>query len=115
MVRGPASEEGWPLADIGALKTAFGMSFSILELNLLPAVLPQSLSLTLSLMRRVLEMDLKPWVPAPSLPLMLCDSALCGCQERLFITLVTLSLAMGISLACSGLSAGFPLEEDPYL
>lgn len=114
-----ASEEGWPLADIRGPGNCFWNVIFQPKTNLLPAVLPWSLSMTVSLMRRVLEMDLKPCVPAPGLPFMLCDSALSRCQGRVFITLVTLSLAMGISLACSGLALASLWErifisDDPY-
>lgn len=63
-------------------------------------------------MRRALEMELKP-----GLPLTLCvfePCTFCGWQERPFVTLVTLSLASGYFLACSGLNLVFPWGEDPY-
>lgn len=67
-------------------------------------------------------MELKFWVPGPALPLMLYDlepCALCRLKGRLFVTLVTLSLAMGYSwpiqgLALASLGEKILTSDEPY-
>lgn len=108
MLRALASGNEWPLADIrGPGSCLWNFTFHP-KANLPPEALPWSLPVTASPDEKSSEIELKPWFPGPGWPLMLCNlepRALCGWQERFLVTLLTLSVAMGCLLACSGLWA----------